>query len=112
MSAQRDLFDPYTQHPMARRRDPDSSHVAATQLERSGKAGTQRDQVHAAVRCYPGYTSRQLSDATKLDYHMVARRLPELENEGRILATGRRRCNAAHPTGPLRWFPKLDDNDD
>ncbi len=94
MSNQLDLF-----HPMARRNDPLSSHDAANEHERSGGAQCQRDQVLKLVCRFPRSTSKELSSYGRVERHMVARRLPELEREGRIARIDTR--------GELRWVLSL-----
>jgi hypothetical protein len=91
------LWDrPGTGPPRARRSDHTSSHAAADRQERSGKAEADMRRVLEAVRMHPGLTSRELSERTGLDYHMVARRLPDLARRGlveRVVEAGE----------PLRW---------
>lgn len=64
--------------PRVRRRDPRSSHDAAAEVETKGIAKRQALEVLAALRAHTGSTSKELSRASGLDYHTVARRLPEL----------------------------------
>lgn len=95
---QPDLFEtsPYLRHPKARRSDPISSHLAGTENERSGRAATQRDQVLRALRNQPNSTTKELAEMSGLDRHMVARRMPELEQRG--LARGLRL------PGGIQWW--------
>ncbi len=91
-------------HLPARNTDPDTSHQAARDLVDSGAQAQQQAQVCAAVRQYPGLTSRELAFSAALDRHMVARRLPELVADGlvvhgptKICSHSRKRCQT--------WLP-------
>ena len=48
-------------HPMARRVDPLSSHIAADDHERSGQATIDRERAVQAVRRWPGSSAEQLA---------------------------------------------------
>ena len=54
------------------------SPEAYERLTSSGEAQRQRDEVLAALRLHPKATSAELARDSGLDYHMVARRLPDL----------------------------------
>jgi hypothetical protein len=96
------LFEP---RPRARRADPLSSHAAADELERSGRAEAQRRQVLAVLRRWPGSTSAELAALGGLDRHMVARRLPELYRAGYA-----ERVSAGRAC--LRWWPRVPRQDE
>jgi hypothetical protein len=81
----------------ARRTDPESSHVAADVAERVGTVACHMSIVLAAVKGYPGLTSKRLAETCPLDRYQVARRLPELETRGLVTRT-------SAPDGD-RWFP-------
>lgn len=85
--------------PRARATDPSSSHAAADELERSGRADRQLDQVQRLVRRYPGRTSKMLATMGRVDRYMVARRLSELERQGRV------RRRDAGGGAQLTWWP-------
>lgn len=70
-------FDPRTRSHHA---DPDSSREAAAKMASTGAAARQQQQARAAVYTYPGFTSKELAKRTGLDRHMLARRLPEIED--------------------------------
>ena len=79
------LYDrPGNHPPRARRTDADSSHAAADQLERSGRAAAQLQAVLDAVRRHGGSTSKELAELAGLDRHLVGRRLPELAAQGLV----------------------------
>ena len=100
---QQSLFD--RAHARARRTDPQSSHAAAFHVEQSGKAGKQRIQAGAAVLAHPGCTSAELADRTGLDRYMLARRLPELRDDGLVRQSGSK--HLCRMTGRLAvtWWP-------
>lgn len=68
----------------ARRTDPASSHAAADEHEKSGKAATRRARLENAVYANPGKTSKELAEITGLERHEASRRLPEIERMGAI----------------------------
>jgi len=84
-----DLFEPRT---MARTSDPSSSHEAARAIVESGGRAAQAAAVLEALRVHGKSTSRGLSQASGIDRHVVARRLPELEREGRVRRTEQILC--------------------
>lgn len=63
----------------ARRTDPVTSHLAGEAIERTGTASHQRNIVLSAVKKCQGLTSKELAWLFNLDRHMVARRLPEIQ---------------------------------
>jgi len=93
----------------ARNTDPSSSHLAARDVERSGKAPSQRAAVLAALRRAGPSTSAELAEYMQADRYMVARRLPELAEDrdafrGPVVfcTVGRRRC--------VQWWPTVGDD--
>ena len=95
---------PLFAHPMSRRTDHDSSHVAADRMEASGAAKAQREQALALVTRWPGQTANQLASLAHDGCHacmrnMLSRRLSELRREGAVIAL--------KPEGKeLQWFTK------
>lgn len=83
--------------PRARREDSRSSHEAAAEVERSGRAAHQAAQVLAAVRLWPLSTSHELAEAARMDRYALARRLPELAATGAV-----RRIEPTEHTEPCR----------
>ena len=63
----------------------------------------------AALRTYPGTTSKELAERSGLDYHLVARRLPELRDKKFMVEHGPDRiCTAAGSSTNrpvLTWLP-------
>jgi CRP-like cAMP-binding protein len=89
----------------ARRTDPASSHIAARTVERSGRAGQQRIRCGAAVLRNPGRTSQELCEITGIDRYELARRLPELREEG-LIRNGEalRECRVTGRPA-MTWWP-------
>ena len=77
----------------ARATDPDTSHLAGEEMERSGKAQTQREIVLEAVGYFVPLTSAEIAKCSELDRFQVARRLPELEYAGLVRRLPKRQCN-------------------
>lgn len=57
---------------------------ASDRLEASGAKDHQREEVFAAIAAWPSCTSAELARWTGLDFHAIARRLPELFKEQRV----------------------------
>lgn len=87
----------------ARRSDPVTSHQAADEVERSGRVVSQQQRVLAAVRAFPGRTSRELAAEARLDRYMVARRLRELVRAGLLPEPGAPRECALGGGPALTW---------
>lgn len=90
--------------PRARNTDPSSSHEAADR-QRKGSANTDAMVVLACIKAMPGSTSAELAMFYGLDRHMVARRLPDLE-ERQLVRRGEIRKCKAHGTNAVTWWPK------
>lgn len=90
--------------PAARNTDPLSSHIAAEEVTVSGKRAFQQQTTAAAVKRYPGKTSRELSVLLKLDRHMLGRRLSECEEEGLVRRGAMRKCGVSKKLATT-WFP-------
>jgi len=86
----------------ARASDPVTSFEAADRVESSGTAQRQRDAVLAAVRGYPGLSSKQLANIAGpyvADRYAFARRLPELREAGLV---GHKRMDHCSSPGAVR----------
>lgn len=90
--------------PIARRADPRTSHLAATHVTATGKRAQQQDLTAAAVRDLPGRTSHELAKHTKLDRHMLARRLSECVTAGTVRKGPSRTCSITGRQA-LTWLP-------
>lgn len=77
-------------------------------IERTGVDDEQARQVLAALQRFPGCTSAELAQFSKLDRYMIARRLPEIAADNKI-----RRADPNANTVPCRmskkrvcrWYP-------
>jgi hypothetical protein len=106
MSAQLDLL---SDSPIARRRDPETSHLAAEHVTKNGSRARQQIAVLALVQRFPGHTSAELSIKSELlgdgfDRWTVARRLPELRSAWRVKNGEKRQC-AITGLKALSWYP-------
>lgn len=84
---------PYgNKQPPARSSDPVTSHIAADDITSSGLRDSQKSEVLRWLTQHPGSTSAELAHISGLDRHMVARRLPDLERDGKVRKSGQREC--------------------
>lgn len=88
----------------ARTTDPVTSHVAAYNVEASGKASTQRRACLVEVRRHPSQTSGEIAQALGMERHIPARRLPELREAGLIKNGAQRKCTIMG-TLMMTWEP-------
>lgn len=77
---------------LSRATDPSSSAEAAERHVASGRNATQKIAVLEALRAHPGATSAELARSMKVDRYITARRLPDLERDGRVTRIGERTC--------------------
>lgn len=91
----------------ARTEDPNSSKAAAEEITETGRADREAAQVLAALRTHPGTTSRELAELSGLDYHTVARRLPELRDTAFQVENGSNRpCRFGSKVRQvMTWYP-------
>lgn len=103
-----DLFAPLpprrVETPIARAKDPESSHRAAAEITDSGARSHQLAQTIAEVRAFPGRTSQELSDITGLERYMLARRLPDGVTAGALRKGEQRTCSVTGRLA-LTWWP-------
>lgn len=105
MNAQLDLL---SDSPIARRRDPDTSHEAAEHVTASGSRARQQALVIDLVRRYPGHTSAELAIKSELgggdvDRWTAARRLPELRKAWLVKNGEPRECGVTGRRA-LTWY--------
>ena len=98
-----DTFDDSLESPIARTSDPESSHLAASAITKSGKRKRQVIRVLDLVMMYPCKTSLELSLLGELDRYVIARRLPELER-GFLVRKGEQRTCSAGKRMAVTWF--------
>lgn len=90
--------------PIARATDPESSHMAAEEITKSGARAHQQHQTAAAVKQYPGRTSQELAEATGIDRYTLARRLSECETAKSVRRGQMRSCWITGRKA-LTWWP-------
>lgn len=79
------LFSP----PLARDKDPITSHLAAEKIFKSGKLSFQEDVVYDAVCDYVKYfhndfTAKDIAERSNVNYYTIQRRFSGLRNKGKI----------------------------
>ena len=89
--------------PIARAKDPESSHRAAEEITASGARAHQLAQTIAAVRAFPGRTSQELCERTGIDRYTLARRLPEAVTAGALRKGEQRTCSVTGRLA-LTWW--------
>src|SRR5580693_1525374 len=76
---------PMNRAPLARSSDPLSSHLAAAELERSGRRAGQKRALLEWLRGQSRpMTSAEIARASGMERHGVARRLPDCERDGLV----------------------------
>lgn len=106
-AAQIDMFAdlparrPNVATPAARKRDPETSHLAADALTDSGGRKEQQARAHAAVKAFPDRTSFELALLTGINRHELGRRLPEV----RTAALVHNPIDESRPTDPVTGQP-------
>lgn len=91
--------------PAAKRGDPETSHLAADAVTKSGARQKQIERVVAMVHKTNGMTSRELADHHKEDRYMVARRLSEAETAQEVEKGPVRIC-AIGKCKAVTWWAK------
>ena len=84
---------------LTRSSDAPSSHFAIEAYDKRGKRRANWERVLAAVTRYPGHSSKQLASITGMDRHMIARRLPDIEYDGKAHSDG------TATDGGKAWYP-------
>lgn len=74
----------------SRTSDPVTSHMAAREAEKSGRAASHRAICLAQVNAHPGQTAAEIAVQAGLERHVPSRRLPELRHRG-IIVNGKPR---------------------
>lgn len=87
----------------ARTVDPETSHLAALDVEASGKADTQRRACLEEVRRHPGQTAAEIAVACGLERHVPSRRLPELR-DAKIIQNREKRLCGVMGTPSMTWY--------
>ena len=93
------------QTPAAKKGDPETSHLAADAITRSGARQKQIERVVAMDQETNGLTSRELADHHKEDRYMVARRTSEAETAQEVEKGPVRIC-AIGKCKAVTWWEK------
>jgi len=88
----------------ARNTDISTSHEAAVHIVASGIQAIQQDRAASAVKVNPGLTSMELAKASGHDRYMLARRLPELLEDGRVWRGPKKPCEVSGRSA-CTWWP-------
>ena len=90
--------------PLRRNTDPQTSHDAARQITR--RLGDIQKWVLGIVKEWPGSTASELADAKGIgDIRQINRRLPELEELGRVRRGETRACQITGRAAAT-WWPE------
>lgn len=91
--------------PAAARRDPETSHIAARNLEATGKRQTRAELAGERVRRYPGLTCRELARHLRLaDHHDLQKGLSDGVKRG-VVAEGSVRACKITGNPCTTWWP-------
>lgn len=104
---QTSLFDdPPKATARARRDDPETSHIAAEQINKSGKISDHHEIIVELVRQHPGSTTGELTQyTTELKHQQIWRRMAELEEMNLVIHGDKRLCKV-NKTLCRPWYPK------
>lgn len=79
--------------PIARRRDPETSKLAAEKVMKCGARARQENLVLGGVKLNPGLTTAELAVKIGTDRYVPARRMASLERQGLVRrSTDKRKC--------------------
>ncbi len=90
--------------PIARRRDPETSKIAARRITQSGERASQQQRILSLVNQRPGHTSAEIAAFLGMDRHIPARRLSELERQTLVKRGEKRDCQQTFNPS-LTWYP-------
>lgn len=79
--------------PQSRHSDPVTSHEAAEAVAAEGTLAGQCEAVYQALKRRPGATSAELAEDMRVSRFLPARRLPDLEHQGRARRGAKRKCS-------------------
>lgn len=88
------------EEPLARNSDDESSHLAGDKLTTSGKRNSQKTRVvkwmaaNNVTTIEAGLTSAEIAQYSGIDRYVVARRLPDLMQDGYVVKCLLRTCKA------------------
>lgn len=90
---------------LSRNTDPQSSHDAAVKVNASGKRDAQCGAVLRALANHPGSTSMELAHFMGIERSITGRRLPDLEQQGKVKRGDLRPCSICK-TKCVTWYAK------
>jgi len=96
--------------PLSRHTDPASSSIAVAEIKKSGLRKAQCEAVYQTVTGHPGKTSAELAQIMSIERHIPARRLPDLERQGRVRKGSMRPCDVCKTQKGqgrpcVTWYP-------
>jgi len=95
------LFD--AAKPASRAGDSYTSDLAEEKVTKSGVRQQQCRVVYELLQKHNGFTSKELAHISKLDRHMIARRLPDLLGAGKVRKGQKRQCSIGRSLADT-WF--------
>ena len=87
--------------------DPETSELASKQILKNGSRTAQKERVLKMLVRWPGSrrpTSAELAGFNRVDRHMVARRLPDLEADGLVTRGEKKQCSVTGKQA-ITWIP-------
>ena len=103
---QTSLFDdPPKATARARRDDPETSHIAAAEVEINGTASAHRNVIVEYLRINPGQTNAEIAEGSGLQYCQIHKRMSELERMNLVIRGQHKKC-PIHQRLMIAWYPK------
>lgn len=90
--------------PNYRNSDPHTSALTGEEVVASGQSAIQQKVYLDLVHKHPGKTSRELAFIRQEDRYIAARRLPELEDAGKVMKGLARKCSVGGKLS-VTWWP-------
>lgn len=90
--------------PIAAKADPRTSHDAAAYYINGGGYETDCGRVYRALRAHDGSTSAELAQASGIDRHLCAKRLPNLETNQLVHKGDVRACRTNGSRAVTWWI--------
>lgn len=89
----------------ARANDPETSHLAAEQIEAAGTASAHRNIIVEYLKQHPGKTNAEIAEGSGLDYARVHKRMAEAERMNLVIRGSAIKC-PIHKRMMTQWYPK------
>lgn len=89
----------------ARRDDPETSHIAAEQIESNGTASAHRSVIVEYLKQHPGQTNAEIAEGSGLQYCQIHKRMSEAERMNLVIRGQHKKC-PIHQRQMLTWYPK------